>query len=271
MLLIRKERKLPNHHNHGHPNGHIHGHPGHNHGHHHGHIHAHHPHVHVLPPLYPNRPFVNVHRRGSYYGAGVLLICAAVLIPALIITSMLNAASYAATSMTLGAASVGAGAAVGFSAATLGLGALLIYGAVGLGYLYSSAKECYSGNKNLMEMMHSRVVNEDGLSVKGVLKSISSVIWSPFLLIGGLTGMGVKAVVNACSKKSSTPIVDESAPKVEETRKPTYAEVVKGLGLSKTGNEPTKPVHTQSVFTDLKKKGNEEKPTVENQNTFQLN
>ncbi|KTD11073.1 transmembrane protein [Legionella gratiana] len=233
-----------------------HTHPGHTHVPPHVHVHAHphvyHPQVHIVPPI---RPHVHVHRRYAYYGSGALLVTAAILIPAIIIASLLTptagvATSYAASSMTLGAASAGAGTAAAFSAATFGIGALLIYGAIGLGYLYSSAKECYSGNKTVMDVMASRVVNEDGFSVKGVLKSIGAVVWSPFLLIGGLAGMGVKAAVNACNTKKSTNY--ESLPEVDQ--KNSASDLRTTRNLSENRNEPTAPFHTKSIFADLGKK-----------------
>ncbi|KTC89101.1 hypothetical protein [Legionella cincinnatiensis] len=235
---------------------HHHNHPGHTHVPPHVHVHAHphmhgRPHVHVFPPI---RPSVHVHRGYTYYGSGALLISAAILIPAIILALLLSptvgVAGYAASSMTLGAASVGA--ATAFSAATFGLGALALYGAIGLAYLYSSAKECYSGNKSMMDMMHSRVVNEDGFTVKGVLKSIGAVVWSPFLLIGGLAGMGVKAAVNAFNTRKSSAQVE---PTVENT---TTSDQVKDLGLSRKSNEPTAPFHTKSVFATLDKKTEED-------------
>lgn len=227
---------------------HVHGNP------HMQHMHGH-PHVRIFPPI---RPSVHVHRGYTYYGSGALLIGAAILIPAIILALLLSptvgVAGYAASSMTLGAASVGA--ATAFSAATFGLGALALYGVVGLAYLYSSAKECYSGNKSMMDMMHSRVVNEDGLTVKGVLKSIGAVVWSPFLLIGGLAGMGVKAAVNAYNARKSSSKVDE--PQVNETVQHTTCDPEKNLGLSRKSNEPTEPFHTKSVFATLDKKTEED-------------
>lgn len=216
-----------------------------------------HPRVHIFPPI---RPAVHVHRGYAYYSSGALLIVAAILIPAMILALLLSptasVAGYAASSMTLGAASVGA--ATAFSAATFGLGALALYAAIGLAYLYSSAKECYSGNKSMMDMMHSRVVNEEGFTVKGVLKSIGAVVWSPFLLIGGLAGMGVKAAVNAYNARKSSSQVDEPLSHVDHTVQNTTCDQVNDLSLSGKSKEPTAPFHTKSIFANLDKKTEEE-------------
>ncbi|WP_244940999.1 hypothetical protein [Legionella sainthelensi] len=243
---------MPRHH-HNHP-GHIHV-PPHVHVNHHPHMHGH-PRVRIFPPI---RPTVHVHRGYGYYSSGALLLVAAILIPAMILALLLSptagVAGYAASSMTLGAASVGA--ATAFSLATFGLGALALYGAIGLAYLYSSAKECYSGNKSMMDMMHSRVVNEDGLSVKGVLKSIGAVVWSPFLLIGGLAGMGVKAAANAYNARKANAQVDEPLSQVDEVVQNTTCDPEKDLTLSGKKKEPTPPFHTKSIFADLDKKTEE--------------
>ncbi|EEZ94593.1 conserved hypothetical protein [Legionella longbeachae D-4968] len=177
------------------------------------------------------------------------------MILALLLSPTPGVAGYAASTMTLGATS--AGAATVFSAATFGLGALVLYSAIGLAYLYSSAKECYSGNKSMMEMMHSRVVNEDGLTVKGIVKSIGAVVWSPFLLIGGLAGVGIKATVNLFNARKSSAQVDEPLSHVDQLVESPTSDLVKDRNLSEKSNEPTKPVHTKSIFSEFDKKNDE--------------
>lgn len=172
----------------------------------HHHNHSHYPHTYVTTSRPPSRVVdYRSNYRPPYYGGGVvLLVGSLILLPFFIVVLILKltvgAMGLTAASLTTAGA---AASAIAVSAATFGIGALAVYSALGLGYLYSSAKECYSSDKNVFDMIKSRVVNEDGLSFKGVMKSIGSVLWTPFLLIGGLAGMGTKAIVNACTSKSS--------------------------------------------------------------------
>lgn len=205
---------------------------------HHGHQSSgYNPHAHVYPPTYtphvqvstpyvphashvtlvPTRRSYGTYRSystGTGAGAGVLLVGALIVIPlfvfALVLKLTLGAVGLAATSMaSAGVAAAGAAGAFALSAGTFGIGALALYAALGLGYLYSSAKECYGSDKNVFAMIKSRVVHEDKPSFTGVIKSIGAALWSPFLLIGGLAGMGAKAVANAICAKPSTVKTEE--------------------------------------------------------------
>lgn len=210
-------------------------------------VHSHH-HGHSLP--------VHHHRR-SYnsagWGLGSFLIAAVIIIPIFVIASLLkltvSAVNVAATSMAAtGLVGAGAGVAstIAFSTA-LGVGALAVYGAIGLLYLGCTAKECYSSNKNVFDMIKSQVVNEDGLSFTGALKSAGAVLWSPFLLIGGLTGMGVKAVVQAYRSKFSP-----SDEYIELEEMSSSHSKMTDLG-SKEHNDTSlgqRPMHTSSLFYD---------------------
>ncbi|AWN73784.1 hypothetical protein LEAN103870_08855 [Legionella anisa] len=199
---------------------------------------SHHPHVEVRNPLYPQvtlppynprvevrttprvRTGYNHHYHDHSYsstgrGGRVLFVGFFILLPivviAAILSSTLGAMSLTTASLTTAGAGAATAGAIAFSASTFGIGALILYGALGLAYLYSSAKECYSSDKNVLDMIKSRVVvTEDELSFKGVMKSIGSVLWSPFLLIGGLSGMAVKAAVNACVSTRSVSSTDKS-------------------------------------------------------------
>ncbi|KTC79049.1 hypothetical protein [Legionella cherrii] len=190
------------------------------------------PTVHVHTPVYPPISPVRVipqttveifpRRRGYSYpqsystgpgwGSGAFLILAFVVAPifvlALILKLTLGAVGLAATSLTAagvtGASAAGAMALSVGTLGTLGIGALAFYAILGFAYLSSSAKECYNSDKNVFEMIKSRVVNEDGLSFMGVIKSIGAVLWSPFLLIGGLAGQGSKFAAKLFPSKSST-------------------------------------------------------------------
>jgi hypothetical protein len=89
-------------------------------------------------------------------------------------------------------------------AAILGVGALVTYAAMGLGYLYFAAKDAYS-NVSIKDIFQSRLMDTSAPSFKGVLSSIGAVLWSPFLLVGALAGMGIRTAVDAYKKRSSTP------------------------------------------------------------------
>ncbi len=91
----------------------------------------------------------------------------------------------------------------GAVAGGLGLALAAIYGVIGLGYLYYGAKDAYNG-KTLGETITSRLFNHEGLSFKGLMQSIGAVIWSPFLILGGLLGKGVKALVNVYNHAKSS-------------------------------------------------------------------
>ena len=129
-------------------------------------------------------------------------------------------------------ATSGAAAAVGVSAATiLGIGALVTYGAVGLGYLYFAAKDAYNGDKSLVDIIKSRVFNEDGWSFKGVMTSIGAILWSPFLLLGALAGMGVKATVQAYRlRNASSPRSSDASSNDEEYS--SYNSAQEGMGVA---------------------------------------
>lgn len=181
------------------------------------------PQVQVYRPIYPRVPQVEVIPRGRAYsyrqsyssgtgwGTGAFLILAFVVAPifvlALILKLTLGAVGLAATSLTAaGVTGASAAGAMALSVGTLGaigIGALAFYAILGFAYLSSSAKECYNSDKNVFAMIKSRVVNEDGLSFTGVIKSVGAVLWSPFLLVGGVAGMGSKFAAKLFSSKSS--------------------------------------------------------------------
>ncbi|KTD06200.1 transmembrane protein [Legionella gratiana] len=226
----------------------------------HSHHHAHHGRYH--------RHYYN----SSGWGLGALLISSMILIPIILIALTLKltvgAVHFVVTSMAtsglagagmgaglrMSAVGVGAGAGAGvgstltFSTA-LGIGAFLVYGAIGMLYLYSSTKECYGSNRNVFHMIKSQVVNEDGLSFTGAVKSIGAILWSPFLLIGGLAGMGAKAAVQAYRSRFSHSKEDEDI-EFEEIK--TSHTQMNDLGLKNTLNTGLgqNPVQKVSLFYD---------------------
>ncbi|KTC89766.1 hypothetical protein OQJ15_01430 [Fluoribacter dumoffii] len=204
----------------------------------------------------PSRRFYSTPSSGS---SGIYLLVGMILVPvilvALFLKLTLGGMGYTAASMAAtGASAASASGAMALGAATFGIGALALYGALGFAYLYSSAKECYRSDKNVFAMIKSRVVNEEGFTAKGVLKSIGAVLWSPFLLLGGLAGMGVKAVENARSAKSpvqktvDTPSELTAFPYTKLTEEPKK-ENSKPLGQE--------PIHYPSVLaTEQEELGN---------------
>jgi len=85
-------------------------------------------------------------------------------------------------------------------AGVLGLLLAAVYGVVGLGYLYYGAKDGYKG-KRVDETVTSRLFNQNGSSFKGLMQSISAVICSPFLILGGFLGKATKESINAYNYK----------------------------------------------------------------------
>ncbi|KTD03276.1 hypothetical protein [Fluoribacter gormanii] len=246
-----------NHHRHDQFTGVIHSGGGHHHNHHHAPnvvTRSYTPHVQVTTPHAPRFPVSSSntgryryhYNQGNYAGTGALLIGSFIILP-IIIFALIAKFSMGAMAASAGVAGAGAASAIALNAATFGIGALVLYGALGLVSLYSSAKECYSSDKNVFDMIKSRVVNEDGLSFKGVMKSIGAVLCSPFLLIGGLAGMGVKAAVNARTSKSSGSEKQDVGSEITGS----YSEMGSDFLPQKkaTYGKDTNPIHSK-VFSD---------------------
>lgn len=100
------------------------------------------------------------------------------------------------------ASAMGAGAGI-FSAATLGFGAAIVYGVAGVAYMYSSASQAYSSNDSVWDIVKSRVIPQGQLGIMTVVKAVGSALWAPFLVLGSLTGKGVKLAVNAVSDSNT--------------------------------------------------------------------
>ncbi|WP_058534727.1 hypothetical protein [Legionella saoudiensis] len=81
---------------------------------------------------------------------------------------------------------------------TLSLSALIVYGSIGVAYMFSGARECYSSEHGPLDLLKSRLTNG------GLFNTIGAVLWSPFLLVGGVAGVAAKAVVNVFNSKPST-------------------------------------------------------------------
>lgn len=220
----------------------------------HVHVHGHHQTYHGSHNYGYNGYYNHHHHRGASWGT-VGLVGALIFIPIVIIALILKLTMggvVGVTTASMTAAAAGAGSALAFSSATFGLGALAIYGAVGLAYLCLSAKEGYSGNKNVFEIMKSSVVNEDGLRFKGVMKSIGAVLWSPFILIGGLAGMGLKAAVSAFNNPKSAPKNEEDKSAEEGCGCPHMRKLAKKVTSSQLETDDVEPMHLDSIFCDPK-------------------
>lgn len=102
--------------------------------------------------------------------------------------------------------------ATGSALFSFGIGALILYASIGAAYLYSAALESYKTDKGPLDILKSHLSNQDGLSVKGVINAIGAVLWSPFVVLGGLSGMAVKAIANTFTNSTSapTPTTDKS-------------------------------------------------------------
>lgn len=88
-------------------------------------------------------------------------------------------------------------ATTGSALFSFGISALILYASIGATYLCSAAHECYKTDKGPLDILKSLLIHQEGLSVNGVLNSIGAALWSPFIVLGGLSGMAVKAIVSA--------------------------------------------------------------------------
>lgn len=81
---------------------------------------------------------------------------------------------------------------------TLSLSALIVYGSIGVAYMFSGARECYSSDHGPLDLLKSRFTNN------GLISTLGAILWSPFLFVGGVAGATAKNVVNAFSSKPSS-------------------------------------------------------------------
>ncbi len=183
-------------------------------------------------------------------GLVLMLIGAAIGSPFLFYYGLFQ---YTTASVAFTAASVG-GVAV-LSLGTLGIGALILYGSIGLAYLVSSAMDSY---KTGQIDIKSRIINEEGLSVKGVINSIGAILWSPFILLGGAAGMLTKTIVNAVSSKTEKPeVVELNDLHIPSKMSSLSNDTSKGVITPKAEEEP---VHHKIFKSEIN--ANSEKPQV---------
>lgn len=245
---------MNNHHGHAstHTQSHVHHHapmhtPGHAHVHHHAprytpsHAHVH---RHASTRYAPiggyigTGPYPRTHYRASR-GLGPIAVGLIMGLPLLVVLGLVG---FFTTPMIYTAAA--ATSATVFSAATFGIGALILYGVIGLAYLYSGAQECYKTDNSILGLLKERIVNKDGLSFKGITSSIGAILWTPFLVLGGLAGMTVKAVVNAFSNSKK----DAGQPDNKQDKDiPHEGSTSYYAAASKLGVTPSAPIDTDDV------------------------
>lgn len=152
---------------------------------------------------------------------------------------------YATAPMSIAATGVAGGTL--FSVATLGIGALILYGSIGLAYLYSGARECYNTDKGPFDLLKSRITNEDSWSFKGIISLIGTVLWAPFLFIGGVTGMTVKAIVNTLpGSKLSSPTECSG----NDFTKNPLDPLLSSSDLQNIHSTTAKPIHSDPLFSE---------------------
>jgi hypothetical protein len=101
---------------------------------------------------------------------------------------------------------IAAATATGSALLSFATGALILYASIGLTYFCSAAHECYKTDKGLLDVLKSRFSNEGGLSAKGIINTIGAVLWSPFLVLGSLSGMAIKSGANAFNSRPSSSV-----------------------------------------------------------------
>jgi hypothetical protein len=176
----------------------------------------------------------------------LLLVAAALLIPFLNTVGPIGLTSLAAAST--------------FSSASFMLGAGFVYCLVGIGYAFSAGKECYEGKKNLATLFKSRII--EGHTVTSIM---GAMIWAPFLVIGGLIGMGANAVRTELDKAKSKPGEGMKPPPSGKTSHYSEMNFTKGNTESQNPDnsyvEEDKPKYTR-LWMQAKDKVPDNNPTV---------
>lgn len=197
----------------------------------------------------------NYNRRFRQTDSGVALMFIGLLVSSPIIF-WLGFIEYASAPMLLATSSV---TLLGLS--TIALGAIALYGSIGITYLFSGAKECYDTDKSPLGLLKSRIT-ENSFNVKGVINTLGAILWSPFLLIGGISGVAARAVSNAFRSEPEVlsddeiEIEDEEVPENEDQKK------AEELDLNITNN--TQPLPSSPALMQQALGGATGQPTQEN-------
>lgn len=156
-----------------------------------------------------------------------------------------------ATAPTMAIAAI---TATGSALFSFGIGALILYASIGVAYLCSAGHECYKTEKGPLDILKSRMINQDELSVTGVLNSIGAALWSPFIILGGLSGIAIKASVriftSPISEQSNTTNKSSCSKNSDGS---SYSTLMSCLGV--TDNPQPNKTHQRSssapIYTSL--------------------
>ena len=167
----------------------------------------------------------------------------------------------------------------------LGASALALYSIIGIGYCISTASECYKADKGILDVFKSHFTHNDGATFTGVISKIGFVLWSPFLLLGGLSGTLARLIVSAYlsfgMKKASNDLqyppsihskemdIDARAEKPSESKKASYATLIPSLGINAERPQASAspksegkdiPFSQKSLYHESNSSSKEEKP-----------
>ena len=161
-------------------------------------------------------------RRNSIYepfNPESFIIAAVLIAIVVVIASALLDPGFVATAQgsLVGSTAIGAGlgASFGFGAASLITGGILYLATGAMFALYAGVQTSKSEKpwgEALKDVVYSNRYMDETVTIKGMFKAFGALLMSPFLLIGGLGGLGVRVGLNAYSdwKKTSLPIQDKS-------------------------------------------------------------
>lgn len=121
-----------------------------------------------------------------------------IIVIAAIIAAATAPTATVATTAAVSTAAVSGGATAGLSLLVAsGIGAAVAYGVIGLYYVVSSAYDAYNNNKSIKDVLVSSVMRPGETGFKSWVKSISAVLFSPFIVLGAGAGEFAAYVRNA--------------------------------------------------------------------------
>ncbi|MFA6302414.1 MAG: hypothetical protein WC627_04675 [Legionella sp.] len=121
-----------------------------------------------------------------------------IIVIAAIIAAATAPTATVATTAAVTTAAVSAGATAGLSLLIAsGIGAAVAYGVIGLYYAASSAYDAYNNDKSIKDVLVSSVMRPGETGVKSWIKSVSAVLFSPFIVLGAGAGELAAYVRNA--------------------------------------------------------------------------
>ena len=136
------------------------------------------------------------------------------------------------------AATVG-GTALALSAAAIASVAIAgLYVSVGLVNMGFAAREAYKSNETVANLVSSRFYNNDGWTINGVLKSMNTFLFAPFIYLGASMGKGIKL---AAEYTNSSCIAPANTYSTSEENDVTLLENSSTLQCSNSDRQPSKP------------------------------